>query len=219
MNGENKTLGECLYCAGNKVCILTGFSLYRIAKRLNISLDSIVELKEFCIKLNEPNTALPLYITRIKADGVCYFLENGVCSLQEDKPLECVFNQKGYLSKVSGVIPWDYIDCCEDEDKKTRLRQSIKDTLGYDLMKAWENSGLKGFSAEQTAWLLLFAVGNRCLTELEACSCDEEYKARIKDAVEDKVYWSYDIDKPYSPQALENLQVVEDVRVKIKNLY
>ena len=84
--------GGC--CRGRRDLVLSGYDLYRIARRLRLS--PRIAAHAFCKEYIAPQSLLPaLCLTPDPQTGDCRFLEGGACAIHEARPLAC-------------ALYWDY---------------------------------------------------------------------------------------------------------------
>jgi len=84
--------GDC--CRGRRDLVLSGYDLYRIARR--VSLPPHVAANAFCRAYLAPQTCLPaLCLTPDPVTGNCRFLEGGACLIHPARPLACALYPLG----------------------------------------------------------------------------------------------------------------------------
>ena len=111
--------GGC--CRKRRDLVLSGYDLYRIARRLY--LPPRVVAQAFCKSYIAPQSCLPaLRLTPSPETGDCRFLEGGACVIHEARPLACALYPLGQcIDPDTGAIlrlanpkyPQDYLSALE----------------------------------------------------------------------------------------------------------
>ena len=85
--------GDC--CRNRRDLVLSGYDLYRIARRLG--LPPRLTADAFCKQEFAPQTLLPAVVLRPNArTGNCPFFEADACTIHADRPLACALYPLGH---------------------------------------------------------------------------------------------------------------------------
>ena len=118
--------GDC--CRKRRDLVLSGYDLYRIARRLY--LPPRVVAQAFCKSYIAPQSCLPaLRLTPSPETGDCRFLEGGACVIHEARPLACALYPLGQcIDPDTGAVAYHaQLPLCGLRREGRTLRQYLAD--------------------------------------------------------------------------------------------
>ena len=162
--GEALSLGPALaagdefpfVCAGCGGCcrkrrdlVLSGYDLYRIARRLY--LPPRVVAQAFCKSYIAPQSCLPaLRLTPSPETGDCRFLEGGACVIHEARPLACALYPLGQcIDPDTGAVAYHaQLPLCGLRREGRTLRQYLADAA-LDERAGTDTHAVRVFAQEE----------------------------------------------------------------------
>lgn len=196
--------GDC--CRGREDIVLSGYDLFRIARRL--SLPPRITAGAFCRQYVGRATLLPVMRLAPAAGKKrdCPFLYENRCSIQEAKPLVCALYPLGQSIGRDGSIEYFLQPTgCGGELFEARLQ---------DYLKAM---GVAQRESLDAAWALACMALSQRMKALREKSGEPVVRAAQRHARE-ALYLRYDIEKPFEPQFKENLAWLEGKLTRLEGI-
>lgn len=192
--------GDC--CRKRRDLVLSGYDLYRIARRLRLS-PRIVG-NAFCKSYIAPQSCLPtLCLTPDPQTGNCRFFEGNACAIHEARPLACALYPLGQsIDPVTARTEYHAQlplcgACAEGRTLQDYLEDSaITDRAGIDARWA--------VVCTQISDLLLAAGG----------TSHPHFKTAAR-RVERALYWDYDLGDEFYPQFQQNTADLMPLLIRI----
>lgn len=119
--------GDC--CRHRNDLVLSGYDLYRIARRLRLS-PRIVS-QAFCKEYIAPHSCLPtVCLTPVPKTGHCRFFEGNACTIHEARPLACALYPLGQsIDPVTAQVEYHVqLPLCGVCIQGRTLRQYLEDS-------------------------------------------------------------------------------------------
>lgn len=195
-----KGCGDC--CRKRRDLVLSGYDLYRIARRLRLS--PRIVAAAFCKSYVAPQSCLPtLRLTPDPKTGNCRFFEGSACAIHEARPLACALYPLGQsIDPVTART--EYFAqlplcgaCAEGRTLQNYLEDSaILDRAGIDARWA--------VVCTQISEQLLAAGG----------TTHPHFMAAVR-RVERALYWDYDLGDEFYPQFQQNTADLMPLLVRI----
>lgn len=184
--------GGC--CRGRRDLVLSGYDLYRIARRLD--LPPRVVAGAFCRAYIGPATLLPaLRLTPDPRTGNCRFLEGGACLIHPARPLACALYPLGQSIDPATAAVEYYVQTplCGARAEGRTLRDYLRDAA------VTERAGTDARWAVACTRLSALLQANRTHPRLAAA------QHRIARAL----YYDYTLREDFYPQFQQNLTALE----------
>ncbi len=208
--GEALSLGPALaagdefpfVCAGCGGCcrkrrdlVLSGYDLYRIARRLY--LPPRVVAQAFCKSYIAPQSCLPaLRLTPSPETGDCRFLEGGACVIHEARPLACALYPLGQCidPDTGAVVYHAQLPLCGLRREGRTLRQYLAD------------AALDERAGTDTRWAVVCTRLSRRLQD--AGGPDHPHFSAAVHRIARALYWDYSLGDEFYPQFQRNVEIL-----------
>ena len=196
--------GGC--CRGREDLVLSGYDLYRLARRLG--LPPRITARAFCRSYIGAVSRLPvLRLAPVRAEGNnCPFLTGGRCAVHEARPLACALYPLGQEITREGKVAYYFQNTgCGGRE----VRATLADYL--------DAQGIPEREPQDVLWAV------RCMAlEQEAPSWEaalgpvilRRFQAKLADAL----YYRYDLARPWPEQLEENLAWLAGERVRLEEM-
>lgn len=192
--------GDC--CRQRRDLVLSGYDLYRIARRLRLSPRIVAHA--FCKRYLAPESCLPAFrLTPDPFTGNCRFFEGNACTIHEARPLACALYPLGQcIDPVTAQIEYRAQLplcglCVEGRTLQDYLKDAaVLDRAGIDARWAVVCTGL----SEQ-----LRAAGG---------PAHPHFTMALK-RIERALYLDYDLGDAFYPQFQHNLTVLQPLLTRI----
>lgn len=192
--------GDC--CRNRHDLVLSGYDLYRIARRLRLSPRIVAHA--FCREYIAPQSCLPtLCLTPDPQTGHCRFFEGNACTIHEARPLACALYPLGQtIDPVTARVEYHaQLPLCGICAEGRSLRQYLED------------SGVEERTGIDLRWAVvctqisdqLLAAGGREHPRFAAAT------RRIRKAL----YLGYDLGDEFYPQFQKNIAALMPLLVRI----
>lgn len=196
--------GGC--CRGREDLVLSGYDLYRLARRLG--LPPKITTRAFCRSYIGAVSRLPvLRLAPVKAEGNnCPFLSGGRCAVHEARPLACALYPLGQEISREGEVRYFFQNTgCGGSVFRATLAdylagQGVAGREKYDVLWATRCMAL-----EQQAPGWEAALGKVIL---------RRFQAKLADAL----YYRYDTARPWAEQFCENLAWLAGERARLEEM-
>ncbi len=182
--------GSC--CRGRRDLVLSGYDLYRIARRLRLS--PRIAAHAFCKEYIAPQSLLPaLCLTPDPQTGDCRFLEGGACAIHEARPLACALYPLGQsIDPAAGTAEYRaQLPLCGVQAGGRTLRDYLRDAgiderTGIDVRWAAACTGLSQ---------RLHAAGGET---------HPHFRTAVR-RIARALYWDYALGDEFYPQFQQNI--------------
>ena len=192
--------GDC--CRNRHDLVLSGYDLYRIARRLRLSPRIVAHA--FCREYIASQSCLPtLCLTPDPQTGHCRFFEGNACTIHEARPLACALYPLGQtIDPVTARVEYHaQLPLCGTRVQSRTLRQYLEDST------VWERTGTDAQWAVVCTQISdqLLAAGGREHPRFAAAT------RRIRKAL----YLGYDLGDEFYPQFQKNIAALMPLLVRI----
>lgn len=191
--------GGC--CRGRRDLVLSGYDLYRIARRLGLS--PRIVAGAFGKSYLAPQTMLPaLRLTPDPRTGNCRFFEGSACAIHAARPLACALYPLGQsIDPVTAKIEY-YVQtplCGARTDSGRVLNDYLTDAAILD------RAGI------DARWAV---VCTRLSEQLQAAADHPHFAAAVK-RVERALYYDYELGDDFYPQFQQNIEILQPLLEKL----
>ena len=191
--------GDC--CRKRRDLVLSGYDLYRIARRLGLS--PRIVAGAFCKSYLAPQTLLPaLRLTPDPRTGNCRFFEGSACAIHAARPLACALYPLGQsIDPVTAKIEY-YVQtplCGARTDGGRVLNDYLTDAAILD------RAGI------DARWAV---VCTRLSEQLQAAADHPHFAAAVK-RVERALYYDYELGDDFYPQFQQNIEILQPLLEKL----
>lgn len=192
--------GDC--CRNRRDLVLSGYDLYRIARRLRLSPRIVAHA--FCKEYIAPQSCLPtLCLTPDPQTGHCRFFEGNACTIHEARPLACALYPLGQtIDPITARVEYHaQLPLCGTCVRERPLRQYLEDSA------MWERTGTDARWAVVCTQISdqLLAAGGREHPRFAAAA------RRIHKAL----YLDYDLGDEFYPQFQQNVAALMPLLARI----
>lgn len=191
-----KGCGDC--CRGREDIVLSGYDLYRIAKRLR--LPPRIVASSFCRSYIGKESLLPVLRLAPQKDAGnnCPFLYQNRCSIHDAKPLACALYPLAQEISAEGQISYflQPVNCGGQV-----FQARVKDYLAL--------YGIDAREPEDITWALSCMALERRAEQWQN-RFEPVLLRRLYQKLTEALYYSYDSEKPFRPQLETNLNWFED---------
>lgn len=193
--------GDC--CRGREDIVLSGYDLYRIARRLNLPPRLVAA--NFCRRYIGPESGLPVLrlSPRREAGRNCPFLFQNRCSIHDAKPLACALYPLGQEISAEGRVSYflQPVDCGGKV-----YQERVCDYLS--------RYGIDAREPVDVLW------AQRCMAlEKRAGEWAKNFEPvllhRLLQKLEQALYYNYSAEKAFAAQLEENLNWFEEELEKL----
>lgn len=193
--------GDC--CRRRRDLVLSGYDLYRIARRLGLS--PRIVAAAFCKSYLAPETCLPaLCLTPDPKTGNCRFFEGSACAIHAARPLACALYPLGQSIDTVTAKTEYYVQTplCGARPGAERTLQNYLDDAAVT-----DRAGV------DARWAI---VCTQISHKLKAAGGAENphFSAAVK-RVERALYYDYDLGDEFYPQFQQNMEVLMGLLDKI----
>lgn len=195
--------GDC--CRKRKDLVLSGYDLYRIARRL--SLPPRIVAAAFCKRYTAPQSLLPtLCLTIDPATGNCRFLEGGGCAIHAARPLACALYPLGQtIDPVTAQVSY----CAQQPLCGAAVAAGDSATLqGY-----LKQSGIAERVGADVRWAVVCTEISALLQT--AAGANHPHLATAVRRAEKALYFDYALGDEFYPQFQQNTAVLLPLLRKI----
>lgn len=191
--------GDC--CRRRRDLVLSGYDLYRIARRLSLS--PRIVAAAFCKSYLAPESCLPaLRLTPDPKTGNCRFFEGSACAIHAARPLACALYPLGQsIDPVTAKIEY-YVQtplCGARTDGGRVLNDYLTDAAILD------RAGI------DARWAV---VCTRLSEQLQAAADHPHFAAAVK-RVERALYYDYELGDDFYPQFQQNIEILQPLLEKL----
>lgn len=184
-----KGCGDC--CRKRRDLVLSGYDLYRIARRLRLS--PRIVAAAFCKSYVAPQSCLPaLCLTPDPKTGNCRFFEGSACAIHEARPLACA------LYPLSQSI--DPVTARTEYHAQLPLCGACAD--GRTLQDYLEDSAILNRAGIDARWAVVCTQISEQL--LAAGGTTHPHFMTAVRRVARALYWDYDLGDEFYPQFQQN---------------
>lgn len=186
--------GDC--CRKRRDLVLSGLDLYRIARRLGLSLRIVAAA--FCKRYTAPQSYLPtLCLTTDPATGDCRFLEGGACAIHAARPLACALYPLGQsIDPVTAAVEYY---------AQTPLCGAAAGQ-GSTLRDYFERSGIVARAGADARWAVVCTQISALLKN--AGGPDHPHFAAAVRRTEKALYFDYSLGDEFYPQFQQNVETL-----------
>lgn len=196
-------------CAGCGACcrhrqdlVLSGYDLYRIARRLRLAPRIVAHA--FCKEYISPQSCLPtLCLTPDPQTGHCRFFEGNACTIHEARPLACALYPLGQsIDPVSARVEYRaQLPLCGAAVPERTLRQYLEDSA------VWERAGT------DARWAVVCTQVSEQL--LAAGGREHPHFAAAARRIQKALYLDYDLGDAFYPQFQQNVSTLLPLLARI----
>lgn len=192
--------GDC--CRNRRDLVLSGYDLYRIARRLRLSPRIVAHA--FCKEYIAPQSCLPtLCLTPDPQTGHCRFFEGNACTIHEARPLACALYPLGQtIDPITARVEYHaQLPLCGTCVRERPLRQYLEDSA------VWERTGT------DTRWAV---VCTQISDQLLAAGGREHPRfAAAARRIHKALYLNYDLGDEFYPQFQQNVAALMPLLARI----
>lgn len=192
--------GDC--CRNRHDLVLSGYDLYRIARRLRLSPRIVAHA--FCREYIAPQSCLPtLCLTPDPQTGHCRFFEGNACTIHEARPLACALYPLGQtIDPVTARVEYHaQLPLCGICAEGRSLRQYLED------------SGVEERTGIDLRWAV---VCTQISDQLLAAGGREHPRfAAATRRIRKTLYLGYDLGDEFYPQFQKNIAALMPLLVRI----
>lgn len=195
-----KGCGDC--CRQRKDLVLSGYDLYRIARRLRLSPRIVAHA--FCKRYLAPESCLPaLRLTPDPISGNCRFFEGNACVIHEARPLACALYPLGQsIDPVTAQMEYRaQLPLCGICRENRTLQQYLEDAA------VLERAGI------DARWAVVCTQLSEQLRAAGGAS-NPHFAMAIK-RMERALYLDYDLGDEFYPQFQHNLAELQALLPRI----
>ena len=186
--------GGC--CRGRRDLVLSGYDLYRIARRLGLSPHIVAGA--FCKSYLAPQTLLPaLRLTPDPKTGNCRFFEGSACAIHAARPLACALYPLGQsIDPVTAQMEY----FCQTPLCGTSAGE------GRTLNDYLQDAAILDRAGIDARWAV---VCTRLSEQLQAAGKDHpNFSAAVK-RTERALYYDYELGDDFYPQFQQNIETLQ----------
>lgn len=192
--------GDC--CRQRRDLVLSGYDLYRIARRLRLPPRIVVHA--FCKRYLAPESCLPtLRLTPDPLTGNCRFFEGNACVIHEARPLACALYPLGQSidPKTAQIEYRAQLPLCGGCSEGRTLQDYLEDAA------ILERSGI------DARWAV---VCTQLSQQLRAAggAAHPHFATAVK-RMERALYLDYDLSDEFYPQFQHNLAILQPLLTRI----
>ena len=189
--------GGC--CRGRRDLVLSGYDLYRIARRLGLS--PRIVASAFCKSYVAPQTLLPaVRLTPDPKTGNCRFFEGSACAIHAARPLACALYPLGQ-SIDTVTAKTEYFAQLPLCGASAGAGQTLQDYL--------QNSGVQERAGADARWAIVCTQISAQL--LDAGGAEHPHFAAAVKRIERALYYDYALGDEFYPQFQQNIAVLQPV--------
>lgn len=196
--------GDC--CRQRRDLVLSGYDLYRIARRLRLSPRIVAHA--FCKSYVAPQSCLPtLRLTPDPQTGNCRFFEGHACVIHEARPLACALYPLGQsIDPVTAQTEY-----------RLQLPSCGACAEGRTLQQYLEDSAILERAGIDARWAI---VSTRISQQLiDAGGASHPHFAAVARRIERALYLDYDLGDEFYPQFQHNLEILQPLLVRMLASY
>ena len=186
--------GGC--CRGRRDLVLSGYDLYRIARRLGLS--PRIVASAFCKSYVAPQTLLPaVRLTPDPKTGNCRFFEGSACAIHAARPLACALYPLGQSIDTATAKMEYYVQTplCGARAGEGRTLQNYLDDAAVT-----DRAGI------DARWAVVCTQLSRKLQA--AGGRDNPHFAAAVKRIERALYYDYSLGDEFYPQFCQNVDVL-----------
>ncbi len=196
--------GGC--CRGREDIVLSGYDLYRIARRLRLPPRTVV--RAFCRHYIGKNSRMPVVrLAPLREErNNCPFLTQNRCAIHDAEPLVCALYPLGQQIELDGTVRYfmQPIDCGGEI-----VEARVEDFLArYSIAKR---------EALDVHWARTCIRLSKRMRALET-ALEPVLMRRIQEKLLDALYYNYDYAQEYLPQLEANLARFERDAKKLEQM-
>lgn len=195
--------GDC--CRQRRDLVLSGYDLYRIARRLRLSPRIVAHA--FCKSYLAPQSCLPAI--RLLPDpqtGNCRFFESNACVIHEARPLACALYPLGQsIDPITAQMEYHL-----------QLPRCGARCEGRTLQKYLEDSAISERAGTDARWAVVCTQISEQL--LAAGGTSHPHFAAIARRIERALYLDYDLGDEFYPQFQHNVEVLQPLLDRLLSL-
>lgn len=186
--------GDC--CRQRRDLVLSGYDLYRIARRLRLSPRIVAHA--FCKSYLAPQTCLPaLRLTPDPKTGNCRFFEGNACVIHEARPLACA------LYPLGQTIDPDTAHI----EYRAQLPLCGIHAEGRTLQNYLEDAAIPERTGIDARWAVVCTQISRQL--LASGGMNHPHFSVAVRRIERALYLDYDLGDEFYPQFQHNLEILQ----------
>lgn len=192
--------GDC--CRRRRDLVLSGYDLYRIARRLRLSPRIVVHA--FCKRYLAPTSCLPaIRLTPDPQSGNCRFFEGNACVIHEARPLACALYPLGQsIDPVTAQVEYHVqLPLCGARPGNRLLQEYLQDSAVLERV---------GIDAR---WAVVCTQLSERL--LAAGGTAHPHFTTTARRVERALYLDYDLGDEFYPQFQQNIEVLWPILERI----
>ena len=193
--------GDC--CRKRRDLVLSGYDLYRIARRLGLS--PRIVASAFCKSYVAEVSCLPaLRLTPDPKTGNCRFFEGSACAIHAARPLACALYPLGQsIDTVTAKMEY-YVQTplCGARAGESRTLQSYLD-----------DAAITDRAGVDARWAIVCTQISRRL-QAAGGAANPHFSAAVK-RVERALYFDYDLGDDFYPQFQQNIEILLPLLDKI----
>lgn len=182
--------GDC--CRQRRDLVLSGYDLYRIARRLQLS--PRIVAGAFCKSYIAPQSCLPsLRLTPDPSTGNCRFFEGNACVIHSARPLACALYPLGQsIDPITAQIEY-----------RPQLPLCGARVSGRTLQNYLEDSGVLDRAGIDARWAVVCTKISEQF--LSAGGPAHPHFMAAARRVERALYWDYNLGDEFYPQFQQNI--------------
>ena len=182
--------GDC--CRQRRDLVLSGYDLYRIARRLQLS--PRIVAGAFCKSYIAPQSCLPsIRLTPDPSTGNCRFFEGNACAIHSARPLACALYPLGQsIDPITAQIEYH-----------PQLPLCGVCVSGRTLQDYLEDSGILNRAGIDARWAVVCTQISQQFLNAGG-SAHPHFMAAVR-RVERALYWDYNLGDEFYPQFQQNI--------------
>lgn len=196
--------GGC--CRGREDIVLSGYDLYRIARRLRLPPKMVV--RAFCRQYTGTSSRMPVVrLAPLRDQGSnCPFLNGNRCAIHDAEPLVCALYPLGQEISLDGTIRYFA--------QHTECGGTIYEAKTEDFLARYDIPAREELDSR---WALTCIRLSRRMKEWEK-ELEPMVLHRLQDKLLHALYLDYDYEAPYLPQLEANVSRFEASAEKIAKM-